>query len=265
MPEITVPEIIDTNVSLSRWPTRRLPLDETPKLVERLRSLGVVEAWAASFDGLLHKDLTAANGRLAQDCAINGDGLLLPFGCLHPLLPAWRDDLRRCKETHGMRGIRLFPNYHGYLVGDPSLVELLELAAENELLVQIAVRLEDPRTQSRLLAVADVDLAPLVKIVSRIDKLQVVILGGLNCLPLDVIDALAATGRVSFDIAALEGLGGLERLLLNVPLERIVFGSHAPFFAAESAVLKLQEASLGEALAAAIRFGNARRHLPVER
>ena len=32
--------LIDTNVSLSRWPCRRLPLDETPGLVARLRSQG---------------------------------------------------------------------------------------------------------------------------------------------------------------------------------------------------------------------------------
>ena len=45
--------LIDTNVTLSRWPCRRLPLDETPALVARLRSQGVKQAWAGSFDGLL--------------------------------------------------------------------------------------------------------------------------------------------------------------------------------------------------------------------
>ena len=33
--------IIDVNVNLSRWPFRRLPCDELPKLVERLRAAGV--------------------------------------------------------------------------------------------------------------------------------------------------------------------------------------------------------------------------------
>src|ERR1035441_1263931 len=44
-------KLIDTNVSLSRWPCRRLPLDETPALVARLRSHGVKQAWAGSLDG----------------------------------------------------------------------------------------------------------------------------------------------------------------------------------------------------------------------
>src|SRR4051794_8183722 len=111
--------IIDTNVSLSRWPLRRLPLDDTGKLVAKLKSSGVTQAWAGSFDALLHKNIAAVNEALMIECRTHGQKMLLPFGTVNPKLPDWQEDLRRCHEQHHMRGIRLFPNYHGYKLDDP--------------------------------------------------------------------------------------------------------------------------------------------------
>ena len=66
--------MIDTNLYLSRWPARRLPLDDTPKLVAALKTHGIKEAWAGSFDALLHKDIGSVNARLAVECKAHGEG-----------------------------------------------------------------------------------------------------------------------------------------------------------------------------------------------
>jgi len=44
-----------------------------------------------------------------------------------------------------------------------------------------------------------------------------------------------------------------------LPLERILFGSHAPFFYFAAAELKLKESALTAAQLRAIRYDNARR------
>ena len=69
--------LIDTNVSLSRWPIRRCPLDDTPALVTKLREHGVTQAWAGTFDALLHKDLATANARLADECARQAANIII--------------------------------------------------------------------------------------------------------------------------------------------------------------------------------------------
>lgn len=248
---------IDTNVYLSRWPTRRLPGDETPRLVEKLRAQGVTQAWVGSFDALLHKDIAAVNARLTDECEKQGAGLLVPFGCVNPALPDWEDDLRRCHEIHKMPGIRLHPNYHGYKLDHPAVEQLLALSAERGMLVQLAVRMEDPRTQHRLLRVDDVDTAPLHKLLPKFSMLRVQLLNALNVVRADALDRLMAAGHVYVEPAMLEGVGGISQLLGHVPHDRLLFGSYFPFFAFESAKLKLQESPLAAEQRRAIETTNA--------
>jgi predicted TIM-barrel fold metal-dependent hydrolase len=249
--------MVDVNVSLFRYPTRRVPHDDTGELVRFLKKKGVTQAWAGSFEGVLHRDLGGVNQRLAVECREHGDGLLLPFGTVDPLSPDWEEELRRCHEVHHMRGVRLFPNYHGYELDLLQFDTLIDQAATRNLIVQIAVRLEDPRTQHRLLGVPDVDLQKLKAVVTRHPTAKVVVLNALMSVAVDLPSALVEAGRVYFELAALEGVAGVTRLLASVPADRLLFGSHAPFFVWDAADLKLPEAALPRPVIEQIRAGNA--------
>lgn len=219
--------MIDTNVYLSRWPFRRLRGDDAPELVAMLRRAGVTQAWAGSFDALLHKDVEGVNARLAEECRRHGPGFLLPFGTVNVSLPDWEEDLRRCHEVHRMPGLRLHPNYHGYGLDSPDFLKLLRGAAERGLLVQVAVRMDDERTQHPLVRVPPLDPAPLAAL-------------SVPGLRLMLLNASAPPAGLPFEIATIEKAGGLARL----GIERACFGSFAPFFILESALLKLRESAV---------------------
>lgn len=252
---------VDVNVNLSRWPFRRLPCDELPKLVEKLHACDVTQAWAGSFDGLFHKDVAGVNARLVDDCRKSPAGLLRPFGTVNPTLPDWREDLRRCHEDYHMAGIRLHPNYHGYQLDDPVFAELLTLAQERGLIVQLAVRIEDLRMQHPLMRVSDVDTKPLAGLIAAHGGLRLVLLNALRTLRGDAITSLLDAGQVYFEISMLEGIAGISNLLKSIPIDRILFGSHFPFFILESAVFKLGESELSSAQTSAITHENAQRLL----
>lgn len=254
-------EIVDTNVTLGQWPFRRFPLDETAALTAKLRQQRVTQAWAGSFDALLQEDVTAVNARLTEQCRRFGRGLLVPFGTVNLCVPGWQEEVRRCSQAHRMPGLRLHPNYHGYQLGDPAVAEFLSLASEHRLILQIALSMEDERMQHPQVRVPHVDATPLVGLLGRFPDLPIVLLNWPRAVSGDLLKKLAACGAVHFDIASVESVGGVANLLMQVPRQRVLFGSFAPLFYFESATLKLRESALGQREEAAIRGGNARRLL----
>jgi hypothetical protein len=254
--------LIDVNVNLGRWPLRRLRFDDTAGLATMIRRQGVTRAWAGSFECLLHKDLAAANARLAEECRREGNGLLVPFGSVNPMLPEWEEDFRRCVEEHSMPGLRLYPNYHGYTLHDPVFARLLGMAAEKGLVVELALIMEDERMMHPLLRVPPTDPAPLVGVVKQTPGLRLVIVNGLRTLRDKALVDIVSAGDVSLEISMLDALNGVGDVLASLPPGRLLFGSHAPLFYFESAALKLQESPLTDAQLRAVRFESARRLLP---
>jgi len=251
--------IIDVNVSLGQWPTRRVPCDDPRRLVEKLREHNVAVAWAGSYDGLFHEDLAEVNNRLAANCRAITKLRLLPFGEINPLMPHWQQELQRCAEQHHMPGIRLHPNYHGYALDHPAFAQLLKSAVEKGLMVQIAVLMEDERMMHPLMRVTPVDLVPLTAAVQQTPGLRLVLLNALKASPDENLIRLLNAGQVYCEIAMLEGAGGLEQLVTVIPAERILFGSHSPALYFESALFKLRESALPPPHLRAITQQNAAR------
>lgn len=244
--------MIDVNVHLSRWPFRRVAGDDPRELVAMLRRHGVVQAWAGSFDALLHKDINAVNERLAADCAAS-KGFLVPFGALNPMLPDWQEDLRRIADVHHMKGIRLYPNYHRYTLADAIAAQSLAAAAKRSLRVQIVLAMEDERTQNALIRVPPVDIAPVPELLSSVAGLQLMLLNAARPLP-------RLTG-VFCDFAMQESPYAVGHVLSAVGEDRTVLGSHAPLFYMTAASLKLKEGGLSADQVRAITTSNAAKFL----
>lgn len=246
------PEIIDTNIHLFEWPYRPLKYSRTEALVTKLRKHRITQAWAGSFEAVLHKQLDQANRRLADECKSQGNGMLIPIGSVNPAWPDWEEDLKRCHEQYRMRGIRLYPAYHGYTLDQPEFAHLISAAAKRGLLVQMVLRLEDERVHHPSLVIAPVDLAPLPDVLKKLPDASVQLLNSAGPLLGNHVAALVKETKVAFDISAIEGNGGIGRLIEgknysyrgSIPVERLLFGSHAPYFPCESALLKLFESPL---------------------
>ena len=155
-----------------------------------------------------------------------------------------------------MQVVRIYPNYHGYKLDDPVFEQLLTIVEEQQLVLQLVLKMEDVRTHHPLMMVPTVDHAPLTKSLADHPKLPVILMN-IDRLTGPDASALVKAGNVFFDISHAEQVGALEKIIHDLPYERLLFGSHSPFFNLEAALLKFRESESGDTITRAIQFENA--------
>lgn len=269
VPPQTVPGIIDTNVNLLEFPFRRLKYGETKALVSKLRHHRITQAWTGSFEALLHKDIDGVNTRLTEECRANGKDMLLPFGTVNIAWPDWEEDLRRCHEVYKMPGIRIYPIYQTFGLDHPEFLKLVQKTADRGMILQIVGDVEDIRHIHPIVNVRGISFEPLIDVMKKIPKAKVQLLYWNNRIGAN-LQKLVQETNVVFDISRIEGNGALGRLIegnpwsgadIPVPVDRFLFGSHAPYFPVETNILKLFESPLTIEQMQAIMNGNARSFL----
>jgi len=264
------PGIIDTNVNLFNWPFRALKYRDTKALVAKLKKHRVIEAWAGSFEALLAKDMSGVNTRLAEECRTQAPGFLIPFGSVNLAWPDWEEDVRRCHEVHKMPGLRIYPGYQPFDLDHPAMESLLKMTADRGLILQVVFGMEDPRVHHPIITIGPVTFAPLLKAVKSTPNAKVQLLHFSGSSQGQDLSRFMSEPNTAMDISRLEGNGAVGRMIgsvqelpsAHVPVERLVFGSHAPYFPVETAILKLIESPLDAQQLQAIMHGNARRLLP---
>ncbi|HEY7161838.1 MAG TPA: metal-dependent hydrolase [Acidobacteriota bacterium] len=247
------PDIIDTNVNLFAWPFRRMKYWKTSSLVAKLRQHRITKAWAGNFEALFSKSISEVNARLAEECRVNGEGMLIPFGTVNPAWPDWEEDLRRCHEVYKMPGIRLYPSYQTFDLNHPEFPRLISEATNRGLIIQIVGDMEDSRVHHPLVLTREVSFEPLLDIMKQIPHAKVQLLSWNERVNSELLKKLVLGTNVVLDISWLESTGALGHLIEGntwsgpetpVPVERLFFGSHAPYFPVEASLIKLFESPL---------------------
>lgn len=254
--EASAAGIVDTHVYLGRWPFRHVGAETAAELSKLLKSAHVSTAWAGTFEGLLHKDISGANQRLVDTCR-EAEAVLVPFGTVNPMLPDWEEDVRRCHEVFRMPGIRLHPNYHGYTLSDVCFTRLLKRAAARKLIVQLVAWLDDKKRPC-LKPVPPVDLAPLAEKTAAVPSVRLIVLNGSVAADEKWLRSVVPRKDVSLDFTKLEGTNAVRKLVNMLSSDRVVFGSGAPLLSVDETVTKLALCGLSGAEVRAISCGNAR-------
>lgn len=167
--------IFDVNAWVGVWPFRSLR-DNTPDtLIARLDRAGVDRAAVSQLEAVFHRNPQPANEKLAHAASKYPDRLL-PMATINPIFPKWEQDLAVCHESLGMRGVRLFPQYHDYPADGTAAREAAAACAERNLPVAIHHRIEDVRQRHWMDPGGMVDLDQIAALIAGVPQATFIIL-----------------------------------------------------------------------------------------
>lgn len=250
-------KIIDCNANLGSWPFRRTDYNTPEQLIERLARVEIEHAWVTSLNAVMLKNVAAANAPLAE--AVADHHALTAIGTVNPEWPKWESDIAECADL-GMPGVRVNPNYQGWLLTDPTFGELLAAAEDLGLFVEVTVGMTDVRHHHPLVMVPVVALGGILDACAKHPEATIVIANATNAAILGV--ARDAGGplpeRLFFEISHVESVGGVQSLADEIGIGHLLFGTHAPYYYPESSVLKVfEECDFSEDELEALTHGNA--------
>ncbi|MGV3640639.1 MAG: amidohydrolase family protein [Adhaeribacter sp.] len=267
--------LIDINAYVGHWPFQQLQYNTCEKLLKRMNQFGVDVSVISNLNGIFYKNTQSANEELHEEIRSNKRfrDRFIPMAVINPIYAGWREDFDTCIAKMGMKGLRLYPQYHDYEVTDPACIELVKRARDKGVPVGLALRMVDSRQRSWM----DIDyvvgtpkpewnLKNYLPLIRQVPDAKYIIHNLANAARLNEAETelvkktdllIDTSGRAITDMGA---------ELVKYGQEKFAFGTHSPILDYVSAQLRIESLRPGEAdekTKELLRSGNARRLLKI--
>lgn len=236
----TMCPVCDVAAWVGPYPPRHLREFTLEQLAARCQRLGVRRAIVSGYDQLFAQNGLELWEQHARRAMAPVGGTQIEYW---PVVnPAHPGELRRLREglaQFAPRGVRLLPNYHQYRLWDPAAADLMGIAAEHNLVVQVFVRISDERWHW-MLKVPPVDVQQDVAYLSSMFENNRLLISGASISELASMATRLRQHRCMYaDLSRVRGPAFFaDDLHQQAPIDRLLFGSLWP--------VQIMEASLWE-------------------
>ncbi|MBK9391006.1 MAG: amidohydrolase family protein [Bacteroidetes bacterium] len=272
--------LLDINTYVGHWPFKQLQYNTCAKLLDRMDKYSVDISVVSNLNGVFYKNTQSANEELYDELQSDNNfrGRFIPFAIINPIYAGWREDLEICVSELGMKGIRVFPQYHDYEVTDPSFIELVKAARNRGLPVAIDIRMVDSRQRSWMdipvfvpgeksdIILKEWQLKNVIPIIREVPDAKFIIVNVANGLRVNDEELeLLKKADILFDTSG-RSMSDLPDLIKKFGKEKFAFGTHAPILDYLSGRLRIEymnDSEADEATKELLRSGNARRIISI--
>lgn len=253
---------IDCSAGLGSFPFRRVWRADAQGVLDLMGQCGISHALVSAFEGILYRNVQAANELLADRIGSLASDLS-GVGFVNPRYAQADKDARICVEQLGMKALKLLPSIHGYPLSDTRAGDIAELAAGLGVPLFVMLRIEDPRQYHWALKTVPVDPGSLSAFILDHPKTRFVLQNISTMKELLPLREPLERARNWFIEIGGRGLivppypQGLHTQLAWIGSDRVLFGSDMPLQHPAPAQLKVEALGLEEKDKARILFRNA--------
>lgn len=261
--------LIDINAYVGNWPYKQMAYSTCEALLGKMNQFGVDKAVVANMSGIFYKNCQAANEVLFAEIESHAtySERIIPFAIINPVYPGWESDFDKCLKA-GIKGIRIYPQYHDYQFTDPKCVALVKMAREHDMVIGLTVRMVDSRQKSwmDLDQVAGTDkpemgLLDLLPIMKEVPDAKYFILNLANGYQLKNEDFdLIMKSKVLMDTSG-RSLANMAEAMEFYGADKFAFGTHAPILDYLTGLLRiesLREEEANQSTKDLLRWRNAK-------
>ncbi len=231
--------IIDTNAFLGHYPFRRMAARTVQEMIELMDRSSIDRAVVSSLHAVFYRDAHRGNLELFEETKAHGDR----FTCIatvNPKYVGWVKDMEQAIDEWKMNAVTLVPAHHGYALTDDFCKAAIAKIVEYDVPLVLTQRFEDRRQRHHWDIAEDLELKVVLELARMWPTLKIVLNNWIGLDGARLKDA-GLKGRCLIDFARLHVLlnQDVSKLITELGIEAISFGSHMPFDYTAPSLVKL--------------------------
>jgi predicted TIM-barrel fold metal-dependent hydrolase len=236
---------IDVNCLIGHWPFRKLYKNTFEHVQKIHRANNISRAYIASINSIFYNDPFEGDQELHE---IIKDTNYHHVLTINPKLPGYIQDVKEGIDKFNIKGVRIYPGYHGYTLEDGDLKNLCQLLNDYDLPLFVSLRMEDERL-NYLSKPEKVQPSDIISFLSDRSDNKIILLTAFFSELTSLAEVINNHKYARFDTSGLKDqLFNIEKLLTVFSPERIVYGSLYPLYTFSSTYLAIKEAKIDDSI-----------------
>ncbi|HHV96307.1 MAG TPA: amidohydrolase family protein [Clostridiaceae bacterium] len=246
---------IDVNCLVGNWPFRKIRKITFNDLKSIHEVNNMEYGYVSSLNSIFYNDPFEGDQDLHE--IIKGT----PYKhvlTVNPELPWFIDDIEEGIKLFDIKGVRIYPGYHGYTLDNQPVERLCRILAEKKLPLFITIRMEDERL-NYLFQPRGIDKAELSHFLESHPENTVILLSIRYGEIMNIKDIINSRRNVFVDTSGFKDLLFIiEKLTKVVDHRKILYGSNHPLYCMKSTILLVEKAEVDSSVKEDIFYNNVR-------